>query len=180
MKRLKMILAVVVLGLLGGVAPGADSVDGVKIDSTYKKVRVENRAKYFAEREASGVEVYEKDIYVNDADLREMAKTQAGSNIISIASPTIEQGSRIKKVNVVVDAKRDVTFQTRRPYIYESKEKTRAEIGVTKLKKGSNVKEVNTVIDTKNIVIDSDGRTQRKGVRVTPNANQQDQEKTDE
>lgn len=180
MKRLKMALAVAAIGLLGGVAPGVDSVDGDKIDSTYKKVRVENRAKFLAEREASGAKVYEKDIYVSDAELRELAKTQAGSNVISVASPTIEKGSNIRKVNVVIDAKRDVTFQSKRSYVIESKEKTRADIGVTKLEKGSRVKEVNTVIDTKNIVIDSDGRTQRRGVRTTPNAKQTDQEKNDE
>lgn len=176
----KITLALLAAGALPGMTLGEDSIDGDKIDSTYKKVRVENRAKFFAEREAGGADVYEKYVYVGDEELRKMAKEQAGSNNISVASPTIGKDSKIRKVNVVVDAKRDVTFQSKRSYVIDSKESTKADIAVTKLEKGSRVREVNTLVDTKNLAIDSDSRTVKRGVRVTPKGSKPDQEGSDE
>ena len=127
-------------------------------NTIYKKKLVKNRAKLY--ESTGGVSPASKDLYIyaDDKDieqsLKDIKKTPRAlrGESVNIVSPVIDKKSKVRNVNIVVDAKKGINVDKGRLGIKDNQE---INIASPTVSKGAKVRDINITIDAK-----------RKGIEI--------------
>ena len=130
------------IGIVLVVSLAAFAEDGDNAASAYKKAKIKNRARLQAQRgtDSIGDKQY---IYADDTEVDDAIKKQDGTGQFSIGSTTLEKGTRLKEVNILVEGrgKKKIVVDTK------GKKQASVNIGHVTEQKGSSVKKVRSIIE---------------------------------
>lgn len=117
------------------------NIDGIKKTNIHEKTIVKSRAK----RPSNSRSIY---IYVDDRDVRglNLYSHRRKNQVVNIASPVIDDRSRVNKVKIVVDLDRDLKIKKNR-----YRQNNIVNIASPEIDNGSRVKDIDILIDAQAI-----------------------------
>ena len=134
--------SLILMLMMGGTLMGLAQSDGDKMNSAYKKSKIKNRARLQSKRgvDSIGDKQY---IYADDAAVNEALELQGGSDEFSIGSVSLESGTRLREVNILVEGRGKKEIHVDQT----GTEPAVVNVGHVNVEKGASVKKVRSIIE---------------------------------